>query len=123
MLMAQLPAIPASGSPISAESLASIEARVAAEVMAIEDVEQLQEWHAQAAAFAAYLQGRAMHGPMLGAQRRVEARIGQLLGEPVHTGKPLDVPYRGKELINDRQRVEFRVLARGLGQLADEEWR
>lgn len=64
--------------------------------------------------------GNEKHG-MLGAQRRVEARIGQLLGEG---------PGRGRSEMNHHAdsfhaqiREEFRVLARGFDVLTPDEWR
>ena len=70
-----------------------------------------------------YLRGKKLHGPMLGAQRRVEARIGQLLGEALTPSEKGSNGGRGHKAIpcvgqlseikpSDRQR--FRVLARGL---------
>lgn len=46
---------------------------------------------------------------MLGAQRRIEARIGQLLGEASHV--PGSSPHA--EDFSDEQRHHFRLLARG----------
>ena len=51
---------------------------------------------------------RKLQGPMLGAQRRIEARIGQLLGEP-KVGRTN--PHRD-EVSNDQTRADFRILAR-----------
>ncbi|HYM46739.1 MAG TPA: hypothetical protein VES65_11350 [Solirubrobacteraceae bacterium] len=68
------------------------------------------------------LRGKQLNAPMLGAQRRVEARIGQLLGE-AEKGRPHgNVPCVGHLSRNDRNR--FRILARGLERgLPDVEWR
>lgn len=58
------------------------------------------------------LRGKELHGPMLGAARRIEARIGQLLGDAVEaqlSGKP--VPHAEQVKRTDRNR--FRLLARG----------
>lgn len=121
--MTTLPALPKTGAPISADQIARIEAHVAREISAIDDVETLQEWHAQAAALEAYLRGKELNGPMLGAQRRVEARIGQLLGEG-QVGNPSITQARVIETIPRQDRNRFRTLARGLERgLAEEEWR
>jgi hypothetical protein len=48
---------------------------------------------------------------MLGAQRRIEARIGQLLGEPSHA--PETVPY-AEHFARRADRNEFRTLAQAL---------
>jgi hypothetical protein len=64
-----------------------------------------------------HLIGCRRHLPMMGAQRRVEARIGQLLGAPETAqlaGKPLSHAIK-VERPNDR--CDFRQLARGLGHL------
>jgi len=87
----------------------------------IEDIETLNEWRAQAAALEAYLRGKDLQRPMLGAQRRVEARIGQLLGDAKDTnGRPFS--HDSKVPRNDRG--DFRILARGFNaQLDVDEWR
>jgi hypothetical protein len=57
-------------------------------------------------------------------QRRIEARIGQLLGEPMdpHKSGSIRGSYHSNDL-NNRTIHEFRTLARGWGRIADEEWR
>lgn len=87
-----------------------------------DDLDHLQEWHDQALALNAYLRGKELNGPMLGAQRRVEARIGQLLGEP-RVGSPSITHARVIDEIPRNDRVRFRLLARGFGLLTDDEWR
>lgn len=116
---AKLPALPRPGLPIAASDVEKWEASVAERIGAIDDIGILQDWRAQAAALETYLRSRGLQRPMLGAQRRVEARIGQLLGEPSH------VPgsSRHAEDFNDDQRNNFRLLARGFGCLDAEEWR
>lgn len=54
-----------------------------------------------------------MNGPMLGAQRRVEARIGQLLGE-AERGSHRSLPCAVMKGIAPNDRSRFRILARGL---------
>lgn len=123
--MTALPMVPKPGTAICIADIERLEAHVAREVAAITDVEQLQEWKSQAAALKAYLRGKELHGPMLGAQRRVEARIGQLLGDAreaqCRPGGALPCEVKG---ISGTDRQRFRILARGLERgLADDEWR
>jgi N6-adenosine-specific RNA methylase IME4 len=120
-----LPALPSPGAAISAEQVAGWERHVAEHVADVPDVETAQEWRAQAAALEAYLRSKGLHGPMLGAQRRVEARIGQLLGEarpgPAQSSVVTEVSEKNA-------RHDFRLLGRALrGEceppLGHEEWR
>lgn len=76
-----LPVIPKAGTPVTADQVNALERSVAERVSEISDIETLQEWRAQAAALETYLRSKELQRPMLGAQRRVEARIGQLLGD------------------------------------------
>lgn len=117
-----LPMIPSPGASLVIADVIALESSIAQHVMSVNDVEQLEEMRAKADALAHYLQGKELHGPMLGAQRRIEARIGQLLGDATEaqlSGKPCYCSNK----VNNRQRVEFRVLSRGLGQLTDDDWR
>lgn len=119
-MSAMLPAVPKAGTQISADDVAHIEQQIAASLSQIEDVETLEDWRLRAAALEKYLRGKEMQRPMLGAQRRVEARIGQLLGEP-KPGKPN--PHHD-EVSHDQTRSDFRLLARGFECLTDpDEWR
>lgn len=119
----KLPAIPKPGAMISPDAIVALEIEVSRALATIDDVDVLQEWRARAAALEAYLRGKDLNGPMLGAQRRVEARIGQLLGDNGQGCRnDLTSPCAVKFSSTDRQR--FRVLARGLDRgLPDEEWR
>lgn len=118
-----LPAVPKPGALISLEAIAALETEVSQALAGIDDVDVLQEWRARAAALEAYLRGKDLNGPMLGAQRRVEARIGQLLGENGQGSRnDLTSPCTAKFSSTDCRR--FRVLARGLEKgLTDDEWR
>lgn len=119
-----LPMIPKPGAMISPDAIAAIEAEVSRALATIDDIDVLQEWRSRAAALEAYLRGKDLNGPMLGAQRRVEARIGQLLGQV-----PVGRPENGNSpcavnLFSSTDRQRFRVLARGLEHgLTDDEWR
>jgi N6-adenosine-specific RNA methylase IME4 len=118
-----LPVLPKSGSAISAAQVAHWEQQVAANVAGIDDMDVLNEWRAQAAALEAYLRSRDMQAPMLGAARRTEGRIGQLLGEPSHV--PGSATH-AEDLARGGDRRDFRLLGRALSghcELTEEEWR
>lgn len=118
-----LPAIPKPGALISPDAIAALEAEVSNALPTIVDVDTLQEWRARAAALETYLRGKDLNGPMLGAQRRVEARIGQLLGE-AQTGNPSITHASVIEEIPRQDRNRFRQLARALEVNLDEcHWR
>jgi N6-adenosine-specific RNA methylase IME4 len=106
-----------------------IEARVAAAVGSVSDIDVLNEARAQTRALATYLATRdGAQGPMLGAQRRMEARIGQLLGE-VEPGQRTDLEPSGvtEGSIPRMDRHDFRLLAKALDgiepPITEEEWR
>lgn len=121
----RLPALPRVGAPVSAEQVAELERRVVEAVIHIDDFSELEEWRAQAAALEAYLRGRELQRPMLGAARRIEARIGQLLGHP-REGRPT-AEYSGRaRSIPEDSRSDFRLLAKALSGecgLTEDEWR
>lgn len=119
-----LPMVPKPGAPITLDAVVAMEAQVSSAIMAVDDIETLKEWRSQAMALETYLHGKALSGPMRAAQRKVEARIGQLLGDASACvgGRGKSVPCAEQISRVDRQR--FRILARGLEQgLPDEEWR
>ena len=72
----------------------------------------LEEWRAQARALEQYLRDRELQGPMLGVQRRVEARIGELLGEPKRGVHAESVTTDSG--VQKDARSDFRILAHGL---------
>ena len=91
-----------------------------------DDIAQLDEWLKQAAALETYLRGKEMQRPMMGAQRRIEARIGQLLGpaEKQKGGRGKTVPHEGQLKRNDRS--AFRHLAKAVNGecvVSSDEWR
>jgi hypothetical protein len=117
-----LPTI-STGLPATLEDVERFEYQVAQAVTTVDDLAELQEWHAKFEALEHYWKSRELHGPMLGAQRRVEARIGQLLGEP-QVGRPKEnSPCVGDFSRHHNDRTDFRILARGFGKLSDDEWR
>jgi hypothetical protein len=70
------------------------------------------------------LKGKGLQAPMLGAQRRVEARIGQLLGAPeIGSNQHSNGAVPCVEQLKRTDRNRFRLLARGFDVLRDEEWR
>lgn len=120
-----LPALPKPNGLVKAAQVLAIERHIVRVVNELDNIHDIEEWRARARAIEAYLRGPEMQRPMLGAQRRVEARIGQLLG-PANLGELShgisDVPKRP----NDR--LDCRVLARALAgectpSLTDDEWR
>ena len=123
----QLPALPPVGAPITAKDIATIAAKVSSVVLEIDRIDHLAEWLAQAAALEAYLRSRGLQRPILGAQRRIEGRIGQLLG-PTHRGERWDVKKtsaRERKLVKEDDRFDCRLLGRALAGdciLTDDEW-
>ena len=122
-----LPALPKPGGKVSAAEVEQIEARVAREIMTVEDFDVLQEWRALGAALEAYLRSKGLALPMMGAERRVEARIGQLLGEAqLGANQHLGLSHEITQIERPNDRSDFRVLANALSgtvQLDADEWR
>lgn len=118
--------IPGRGEPVTADRLNAIERQLAETLCNVDDLAILDEWRAQARALESYLRDKEMQGPMLGVQRRVEARIGQLLGEP-KKGRPTgDENVHRDGLFHRQDRVIFRILANasnGKCPLEENEWR
>jgi hypothetical protein len=75
----------------------------------IVDIAIADEWLRQADALEAYVHGREAQPFLRGAQRRLEGRIGQLLG-PAEQGKHLSCPHDG--MIERHDRITFRQFAR-----------
>ena len=110
---------------LEARGAEAIEAEVAAVARQISDSAEMLDFLARVKALASYLATRkGAQGPMQGAQRRVEARIGELLGE-AERGRPnpgRDPDYRK---LREDERVDFRLLAHAYSDapLTDDEWR
>lgn len=123
--MTELVPLPQPGDPLTDRQVAELEERITEALPTIEDGELLLDWRSKAAALETYLRGRDLQGPMLGAQRRVEGRIGQIIGQ-VSPGRPENakrVEYYG---LDDMQRRDFRLLARALSgevALSPDQWR
>lgn len=104
------------------------EALVANTVSEVEDADVLVEWESQLSGLIAYLRGRDLAAPLMGAQRRVEARIGQLFAPPRRGSAPrTEREALAAELVPEAAtRTAFRWLARALDGEVDldvEEWR
>ena len=90
-------------------------------------METLEDYRLKAAALEKYLRDKELQRPMLGAQRRIEARIGQLLGEAKRGGKAdeqLD-SVMAESIRSKDDRTDFRVLSHAFDgcKLTDDEWR
>jgi hypothetical protein len=108
-MTALLPALPATADLVTADLAVMLERQVASQIAHITDIDMADEWRRRAEALATYLAGTDGHGPMLGALRRTEARIGQLLGEPTGPGRGRKSPHAG--ILPDQRWGEFRTLA------------
>ena len=125
-----LPALPRPGSKLSAAEVLEIESGIIAALGSIRDIPTADELRRKTAAIEAYLRSPELQRPMLGAQRHIEARIGQLLG-PGEQGRRADLlPHRDEEVTsmipNDQDRANFRLLARAIDgecELTADEWR
>lgn len=120
-----LPAIPKTGAKVSVAVVQNIESQIVANIGRYRSIEQLEEYRSKCAALERYLRDKELQRPMLGAQRRIEARIGQLLGDKSKggRGKKLSVTTEG---LDKDERTDFRVLAKALSgtcEVKDEEWR
>lgn len=114
--------VPKPGSHVTLHEIETLEMRIAAELPSKTDVAELRDWLNQASALASYLHNRDLQAPLMGAQRRIEARIGELLPRG-RKGSPL--PDELKAIVpHGADRHAFRVLsqAQTLG-LTEEQWR
>lgn len=122
----KLPALPKFKELISVEAAQNIEQEVFATLPLIVDIAGAEEWLRQADGIEAYLHGRKAQPFIRGAVRRLEARIGQLLG-PAEQGDRTDLTCsHACKLIPRADRISFRQLARALNGevvLADDDWR
>ena len=82
-----LPALPERHDLVTPDVAVELEHQVAATIALVTDIATADEWRRRAEALAAYLAGTDSHGPLIGATRRTEARIGQLLGK-AKRGRP-----------------------------------
>lgn len=122
--MSNLPALPIVGAPITAAQVATIERTVSKAIASINDIDRLMEWLSGASALEAYLRSRGLQRPMLGAQRRIEGRIGQLIGNRFKGGRG-KLSAMPESFDRHNLAADFRLLARALSgdcTLSDEEW-
>ena len=80
---------------------------------------------ARATALQNYVRDKEMQGPMQGTARRLEGRIGQLLGKPEKGGRGNKLSVMSESIAKD-DREDFRIIARALDgdcDLTDDEWR
>jgi len=119
-----LPAIPRRGARIAAADVVAIEKRVIDVVNRLKDIDECEEWRAGARALEAYLRDKELQRPMLGAQRRIEGRIGQLLNEKSKGGRGKKTRSHDYGFFRDTL-IDFRLLGRALageGELTADEW-
>jgi N6-adenosine-specific RNA methylase IME4 len=117
--------IPKRGAPVKITQLLNLERQIADAVVEVKDIDALDHWRAQARALEGYLRDKEMQGPMLAAQRRCEARIGQLLGPTTEGGRTDLTVTHAEQLTRRADRSDFRILAHALdgGMLVGNEWR
>ena len=122
-----LPMVPEVGSKVSNAVVQGIEQQIALHIAEVDDLETLEDYRLKAAALEKYLRDKELQRPMLGAQRRIEARIGQLLGEPEKGGRgKTKTNTHAEEFISrDGDRSDFRILSHAYNgcELTDDEWR
>lgn len=123
-MTSSLPAI--SREAISTPGPEAVEDHVAAVVREITDAGVLLDWLAQAEALATYIATRkGAQGPMHGAKRRIEARIGEMLGPAENRGPA--TPHADERLrtLHSETKDDFRILARAFDEarLDGEDWR
>lgn len=116
--------IPSQGG-LSVETLEFSELQIAAALPDMFDVAELEDMRDKFAAIEQYARKKQMHLPALGVQRRLEARIGQLLGNAERGSNQHSVVTEGYKVTKD-DRLDFRLLARALSgavKITDDEWR
>ena len=115
--------IPKRGDAVSADEVVAVEHAIAERLFEFSKIDELLDMRGRARALEQYLRDKEMQGPMLGAQRRLEGRIGQLLGEPKVGPAQSSVVT---EVSSKDDRADFRILAHALNgkcNLTDDEWR
>jgi hypothetical protein len=124
--MDNLPTIPDPGEAVTASLAFRIENDAIALVPHCADIPALDECLRRTSAFERYVKSREMQGLIRGAARRLEARIGQLLGR-VTQGARTDLTFgHDRKLVSKDEREDFRILAYALDgecPLVADEWR
>jgi N6-adenosine-specific RNA methylase IME4 len=128
-----LPHLPKADGPISAKQILEIEMDVAANIHEFHNISELDDWRIKARAIEILLRSPELQHPMLAAQRRIEARIGQLLGSPRNGGdgsnqysKNHHDDSSNNPVPHPQDRADFRLLAHALNgkcELEFREWR
>jgi len=118
--------IPEPTKPITAAELNQLWKVIANILPSIEDIKYLDEQRARARALEQYLRDKELQGPMLGAQRMIEARIGQLLPDQGRSddGKfTVSLTTETGNIAKD-DREDFKILAHAFNgvALSESEW-
>jgi ParB family chromosome partitioning protein len=126
-----LPALPKPSGLLSASEAMILEERVSFVLPQVTDIAEANDYLQQVAALETLVKGKEAQPFMRGAQRRLEGRVGQLLG-PAAQGERTDLQLldHGREvakaLIGKDDATSFRLIARALDdeiRLSGEEWR
>lgn len=107
--------IPEPQAVIDVDQLTALESAIIERLPTIDDTDQLTDMLARAQALETYLRSQAMQAPARAIARRIEVRIGELLGEPYHG------PVLPHEVTPNR-RHEFRRLAAAAAEGRIEDW-
>ena len=112
--------------PLTFEQMELRELALARLLPTMDDIAAIEEERRKIAALEHYLEGKQAHLPARGAQRRLEARIGQLLGE-AQVGRPENGnSTHADNFERSGDRVDFRILAKALDgkcDLSKDDWR
>lgn len=112
----------------SVNNALEIERQVTSALPGVTELALADEGRLRVLALERWQRGKEQQAPLRGAARRIEARIGQLLGEP-QPGRRTDLepPNRDYEVdLHDPEIRDFRLLGRALAgecEITDEEWR
>lgn len=119
--------LPTPGAAVTLEQMEGVEHAIALSLPLMNDIREIEEQRDKAAAIEKYLKGKQTHLPALGAQRRLEARIGQLLGPTSQGGRPTEEnPTHAEGIHRAGDKADFRILARALDgkcELSKDDWR
>lgn len=120
----ELLVIPEPGLSISEERVTEIWQQALEIVPKEKRLDILEEWRSRSRALEQYLRSRGLQGPMLGTQRLIEARVGQLLGPAVEGRPSKTTVMTGVSQVKEDHREDFRILANALNgtHLDENEW-
>lgn len=121
------PILPKPSNEITLEDMEVGERTIAISLPEMHDINEIENMRRRAAALEEYFRGKQAHLPALGVQRRLEARIGQLLGPTSNGGRPsMQNPTHAEGILRGGDRADFRILARALDhhcELTTDDWR